>query len=92
MTTKVDQNYPSTGYMSVVDDDTLLPVQNVTIQIYEASAYPPSTLTREEWTGKTLSDANGDWIDPIYLEDGIDWIVKFSKNLTYSTKTVEIST
>jgi hypothetical protein len=92
MTTKVDQNYPSAGYLIAVDKDTLVPVPDVTIQIYEASKYPPSSNVRDTWVGKTLSDVDGNWLDPIYLDDGVDWVVKFSKNLTYDTKTVEIST
>jgi len=91
MTTKVDHDYPTPGNLSVTDEDTGLPIKNVRIRVYAAASYPPAG-DEYSWTGATVTDSEGKWLDPLYLPDGTDWVVSFNRNLTYAEKTVEIST
>lgn len=90
MATKVDHNYPTPDNLLVVDDDTGLPVKNVHIRVYAAASYPPTNTS--SWTAATVTDSEGKWLDPIYLPEGLDWVVHFSRRMTYAEKTVEIST
>ncbi|RKY28721.1 MAG: hypothetical protein DRP83_00035 [Planctomycetota bacterium] len=78
--------------MVIVDADTSNPIQYAIIRVYNAASYPPSSLIRETWVGETQTDVNGEWLDPIFLDDGLNWVVQVSKRLTYSTQIVEIST
>lgn len=90
MVTKVDHDYPTPGNLLVTDNDSGLPVPYVRIRVYSASSYPPSATS--SWIGATVTDESGKWLDPLYLPDGQDWVVHFSKKLTYDARTVEIST
>ena len=92
MTTKVDHNYPAPGDLTIVDLDTGDPIQYALIHIYETAVYPPNPTLHNAWIGATVTDENGEWLDPVYLPDSIDWTVEISKYLTYRTQAVEIST
>lgn len=92
MTTKVDHNYPAPGDLTVVDQDTSLPIQDVLIHIYMTANYPPPTNVQDTWVAETSTDEKGEWKDPAYLPDGTDWTLELSRNLTYKTTTVEITT
>jgi hypothetical protein len=92
MTTKVDHNYPVPGDLIIVDEDTGLPIQDVRIRIYVTANYPPPTNVQDTWTAETSTNEKGEWKDPVYLPDGTAWTVELSRNLTYGTETVEITT
>lgn len=91
MTTKVDHNYPTPDALTVVDAETSEPVQYAIVRIFRADEYPITTDSYA-WVGGTITDEEGHWIDPIFLDDGLEWTVEITRELTYDPETVSIST
>jgi len=91
MATKVDHNYPTVDALTVTDSETLEPVQYAIIRIYHADSYP-TTSDSYTWVGGTITNERGRWADPIFLDDGLEWVVEITRELTYDTQTVNITT
>lgn len=92
MTTKVDHNYPTPGALTVTDSVTALPVADASIWIYEASSYPPVDDEHDIRAAETHSDASGEWVNSVYLNDGQSWVIEVRKRLSYDPEVIEITT
>lgn len=89
MSTTVDHNYPHTGDLRVVNMSGD-PVENVNIRVYTAAKFYAGQTTT--WEAATTSDINGEWVDPIVLDDGQTYVVHMQKLTMYGPTHVEITT
>lgn len=89
MSTKVDHNYPHAGDLRVVNSSGD-PVEGVEIRIFLLSEFESGRTTT--WVGETVTDINGEWVDPVYLDDGQTWVVHMQKLTMYGPVHVEITT
>lgn len=87
--TKVDHNYPHAGDLRVVNAAGA-PVEGATIRIFTLAAF--SIGQTATWVVATTSDINGEWVDPVYLDDGETWVVHIQKATMYGPAHVEITT
>jgi len=89
MTVRVDHNYPGIDDMRVINAQAD-PIEGAAIRIFELTAFQAGDV--DTWVGETLTDVNGEWIDPIYLDDAKSWVVHFQKLTEYGPEHVEITT
>jgi len=88
-TVMVNHNYPGVDDMTVVDEVDE-PIEGVVIRVFELTAFEAGDV--DTWVAETLTDINGQWIDPIGLEAGHTWVVHFEKPTVYGPEHVEITT
>ena len=89
MATAVNQNYPGTDDLTIVDE-TNAPIEGAEIRVYTLVAFEAGSVST--WVGMTTTDAEGHWIDPLILEDGQTWVVHIQKTSVYGPTHVEITT
>ena len=89
MAVRVDQNYPDVDDLTVLDEDGN-PVEGVEIRIFDHTAFFAHDV--DTWEGMTLSDINGHWVDPVYLEESRSWVVHMEKPSMYGPTHIEITT
>jgi hypothetical protein len=89
MTTRVDHNYPHAGDLRVVNASAE-PVEDVEIRIFTLAAFLASQTST--WVAATTSDINGEWVDPVFLDDGQTYVVHMQKKTMYGPAHVEITT
>lgn len=89
MSVLVNHNYPHDGDMTVknIADG---PIPGVAIRIFDHTAYFAGDLTT--WVAESLTDINGEWIDPVYLDEARTWVVHFQKLNEYGPDHLEITT
>jgi len=85
----VDYDYPLEGGLKTVTEGGE-PIEGVIVRVYEHTLFFAGDV--DTWVGETLTDINGEWVDPIDLEDGRSWVVWFEKPTMYGPKHVEITT
>lgn len=76
MTAQVNQDFPHTGDLRVVDKFGQ-PLAGVEIRIFELEKFLAGETS--VWEADTVTDANGDWVDTIPLADGRSWAIHFQK-------------
>jgi len=89
LSVKVDHNYPNPGDMLAEDEDGNK-LQYVSIKIFALADFEAGDT--DSWESETETDVNGKWIDPVYLAEGEDWVIEFSRPTTHDTVYVNIST
>ena len=85
----INHNYPHDGDLRVVDVRNE-PIEGAVIRVFTAVQFDAGDLTN--WVGATTTDVNGEWIDPIMLEDGNSWVVYIEKPTVAGPSHVEIFT
>jgi len=85
----LSHNYPATGSLRVVNTGGH-PITGVEIRVYTAADFYDSKY--DSWVGNTTTDLNGEWIDPIVVDDGETWVVHFEKPTEYGPIHVEVTT
>ena len=89
MSTKVDHNYPHDGDLRVVNTSGD-PVEGAVIRVFLLAEFLAGRTTT--WVAATTSDINGEWVDPVILDDGQSWAVHMQKPTMYGPVHVEITT
>jgi len=89
MSVAVDHNFPHDGDMLIVNASGD-PIEGVVIRIFEHTKFFQNDV--DTWVGETITDANGEWVDPIYLPEAQNWVVHFQKAAEYGPDHVEITT
>jgi len=89
MSTKVDHNYPPDGDLRVVNTSGD-PVEGAVIRVFLLAEFLAGRTTT--WVAATTSDINGEWVDPVILDDGQSWAVHMQKPTMYGPVHVEITT
>jgi hypothetical protein len=89
MSTTVDHNYPHAGDLRVVNSSGE-PVEGADIRIFELAEFLLGHTSA--WVGATTTDLNGEWVDPIILDDGQTWVVHMEKPTMYGPAHVEVTT
>ena len=85
----VNHDYPFDGELTIVAEDGE-PIEGAVIRVYDHTAFFAGEL--DTWVGATTTDLNGEWVDPILLEDGRSWVVWSQKETMYGPRHVEITT
>lgn len=75
-TTKIDHDYQLPGELSYVTPGGS-PVENAQIRVYLKSDYVTGNLSRP--VGVTTTDAGGRWRDPVLVNPGYSYVVRFEK-------------
>jgi hypothetical protein len=88
MSTTVD-NYPHAGDLRVVNASGD-PIESAEIRIFTLAAF--SSGQTSTWVAETTTDINGEWVDPVILDDGETWVVHIQKPTMYGPAHVEITT
>lgn len=88
-TVMVNHNYPGDDDMTVVDEQDI-PIEGVVVRVFELTPFQAGDVS--SWVGETLTDSEGQWVDPIGLEAGSTWVIHFEKPTVYGPKHVEIIT
>ena len=89
MTVMVNHNYPGADDMTVVDEEDN-PIEGVVVRVFTLTAFQAGDVS--SWVGETLTDINGQWVDPIGLDEGFTWVVHFEKPTVYGPEHKEIIT
>ena len=89
MAVRVDQNYPDVDDLTVVDEDGI-PVEGAVIRIFDHTAFFANQV--DTWEAETITDINGYWVDPVYLEELRSWVVHIEKPTMYGPEHWEIDT
>jgi hypothetical protein len=89
MSTTVDHNYPHAGDLRVVNASGD-PIESAEIRIFTLAAF--SSGQTSTWVAETTTDINGEWVDPVILDDGETWVVHIQKPTMYGPAHVEITT
>lgn len=89
MSVTVDHNYPHAGDLRVVNSSGE-PVEGAEIRIFLLSEFLAGRTST--WVGMTTTDINGEWVDPVVLDDGQTWVVHIQKPTMYGPAHVEITT
>jgi len=89
LTTRIDQNYPTPNFLLAEDEDSN-PLQAVRIKIFDKTEFDDGNI--HTWEAETITNIDGKWIDPVYLSEGYEWVVEFSRTTTHETVYVNIST
>lgn len=89
MSTTVDHNYPHDGDLRVVNSSGE-PVEAADIRIFLLADFLAGRTST--WIAATTTDINGEWVDPIVLEDGQTYAVHVEKPTMYGPVHVEITT
>ncbi|RKY28722.1 MAG: hypothetical protein DRP83_00040 [Planctomycetota bacterium] len=76
MTVHVNHDYPHEGDLQVVSENGE-PLEGVTIRIFELEKFLAGETS--SWVAETVTDADGNWVDTIDLEDARSWAVHFQK-------------
>lgn len=85
-TTKIDHNYQLPDELSYVTPGGS-PIENAQVRVYLKSDYATGNLTRP--IGVTTTDAGGRWRDPILVNPGYSYIVRFEKQGEFGPDTRE---
>lgn len=86
---RVDQNYPTPDYL-LAEDEEGNPLQYVSIKIFDADEFNAGNVNA--WEAETETNIDGKWKNPVYLEEGREWVVEFSRPTTHTTTYVNIDT
>lgn len=89
MAVKVNQNYPTPNFLLAEDEDSV-PLQYVHIRIFERTEFDAGNI--DVWEAETLTNIDGKWVNPVYLDEGYEWVVEFSRATTHETVYVDITT
>lgn len=89
MSVALSHNYPLVGSLKAVNASGD-PIQGVEVRVYAEPAFSNQEL--DTWVGQTTTDLNGEWIDPIIVDDGLTWVVHFEKPTEYGPVHVEVTT
>jgi hypothetical protein len=89
MTVMVNHNYPSANDLTVVDEANE-PVEGVVVTIFTLANYSAGIV--DTWVGQTDTDVNGNWNQPIYLDEAQTYVVHFEKVTEYGPTTLEVTT
>jgi hypothetical protein len=89
MAVRVDHNYPDVDDLTIVDEDDN-PIEGAQIRIFDHTAFHASEV--DTWEAMTMTDINGHWVDPIYLEEARSWVVHIEKPTMYGPRHIEIDT
>ncbi len=89
MSVLVDHNYPHDGDMTVLNISAE-PISGVTIRIFDHTAFFAGDL--DTWEAETVTDMDGNWLDPVYLDEARTWVVHFQKLNEYGPDHLEITT
>lgn len=76
MSVAVNHDYPHSGDLTVVSHQGV-PVEGVEIRVFELEKFLAGDTST--WVAQTTTDANGEWVDTLDLEDGRSWAVHFQK-------------
>jgi hypothetical protein len=85
-TTKIDHDYQLPGELSYVTPGGS-PIENAQIRVYFKSDYAAGNLTRP--VGVTTTDAGGRWRNPILVNPGFSYVVRFEKSDEFGPDTRE---
>lgn len=85
-TTKIDHDYQLPGDLSYVTPGGS-PIENAQIRVYFKSDYVTGNLTRP--VGVTTTDAGGRWRNPILVNPGYSYVVRFEKPNEFGPDTRE---
>ena len=89
MAIAVNHDFPNPGSLKVVNEEGD-PIEGVEIRIYEHAAFFAGQL--DVYVGLTVSDFEGNWVDPIILDEGYSWVIHFQKLTEYGPVHIEITT
>ena len=76
MSVLVNQDYPEVGALRAVDERNN-PIEGATVRVFDATAFFDGSATP---IAETTTDADGNWVDTLSLEDARTWIVHFQKS------------
>lgn len=85
--TEVTEDTPTDGYLRYVDGDDV-GIDNANVIAYLKSDYDAGTFTRR---GRTVTDSNGDFVDPLLLNSGLTYTILLEKPGEYGPDTREIT-
>jgi len=89
MSVKVDHNYPGADDLKVVDEEAQ-PIEGVVIKVFDHTAFFAGETS--SWVADTVTDINGEWIDPAFLDEASSYVVHFEKPTMFGPEHVEITT
>ena len=89
MATAVNHNYPNDGDLRVVNE-TNEPIEAAQVRVFALTPFLAGVV--DTWVGETTTDIDGNWVDPIILDDGQTWVVHVQKPNVYGPTHVEITT
>jgi hypothetical protein len=75
-TTKIDHDYQLPGELSYVTPGGS-PIENAQVRVYLKSDYAAGNLAQP--IGVTTTDAGGRWRDPVLVNPGFSYVVRFEK-------------
>lgn len=75
-TTKIDHDYQLPGELSYVTPGGS-PIENAQVRVYLKSDYAAGNLSGP--VGVTTTDASGHWRDPVLVNPGYSYVVRFEK-------------
>jgi hypothetical protein len=85
----VTHDYPTSNALLVVDPDGN-PIGGATVKIFNLIDFEANSV--DTWIGQTETDAEGKWINPIEVLDGMTYVVLFQKYSEYGPTHLEITT
>ncbi len=89
MSTAINHDYPSAGALQVVNEEGE-PVEAAQVRLFDQVDYDAGNV--DTWVGETTTDINGEWLDPIIVDDGRTWVVHFEKPTMYGPVHREVTT
>jgi len=89
MSTVLFNDYPGLHNLQIVSESGD-PIEGAQIKIYTKLAYDQQEY--DTWIGATTTDLNGEWVDPIIVEDGGTYVVHVEKPTEYGPISVEVTT
>lgn len=83
---RVDHNYNSTGYLRY---QTLSgsPIEGAVVRVYKKIDFDQGATDAP--LAITLTDVNGNWVNPVYLVTGYTYVVQFHREGLYGPDKVE---
>jgi hypothetical protein len=86
-TVKVDHNYGGTGALTYQTISST-PVEGAAIRIWTKIDF--DTGNTDTPLAVTATDANGEWVDPVFLDTGFTYVVQFYKVGAFGPDHVEV--
>lgn len=86
-TVKVDHDYGTPGALRY-QTLTAEPVVNANVRVWTKIDFDTGNTSAP--IAMTLTDAQGNWVDPIFLEAGTTYVVQFHKPSVFGPDHVEI--
>jgi hypothetical protein len=78
MLVKVDHNYGEPGNLKYATENGKA-VENAVIRIWQKIDFDTGNTSNP--LAITSTDANGEWVDPVFLTAGVTYVVQFHKQM-----------